>query len=347
MSLVNVGVCYNNVFYNSYLIFGDKNVLIDTVPQNSYEELLENIQKYIDISNLDAIIINHTESDRSGCLLGLLSINPDIEIVASLAGLKNLEQQLNFDFNKTLAKSNMIYKASENISLKFIITHNINWPDSMMTYFIEDKILFSCDAFSDENNSKKEYFYEKLSPMSMYVLNAMEQLRNLGISKIYPGSGNETDDQIIKEYISWCNIHQSDDVFLIYESHSGNTKELAQYAKKQFNFIKVINAFDYTDDEIYEMIYKSRAVIFGVPTEYRNIPKRIRDIISGINHYKIDNTKFTAFGSYGWSGEAPNIVYSMLKSRHFSVFKSPFRVMFKPTDDDFEMFNKYLSEFLE
>ena len=347
MSLVNVGVSYNNVFYNSYLILGEKNVLIDTVPQNCCEELLENIQKYIDINNLNAIIINHTESDKSGCVLNLLSFNPNIEIIASLAGLKNLEQQLNYDFKKTLAKSNMIFNVSKNISLKFIITHNINWPDSMMTYFIEDKILFSCDAFSNENNSKKEYFYEKLFPMSAYVLNAMEQLKNLEISKIYPGSGSEVNDEIIKEYISWCNIHKNDDVFLIYESHSGNTKELAQYAKNQFDFINVINVFDYTDDEIYEMIYKASAVIFGVATEYRNIPKRIRDIISGINHYKIDNTKFAAFGSYGWSGEAPNLVYSMLKSRHFLVSKSPFRIRFKPPDEDFNMFKKYLSEFLE
>ncbi len=347
MSLINVGVCYNDVKYNSYLILGDKNVLIDTVSGDCCEELLENIQKYIDISNLDTIIINHTESDRSGCIEKMLSINPDTEIVASLAGLKNLEQQLNCDFNKTLAKSNMIYKVSENISLKFIITHNINWPDSMMTYFIEEKILFSCDAFSNENNSKREYFFEKLYAMSSYVLNAMEQLKNLEILKIYPGSGDETDNEIIREYISWCDMQQSNDVFLIYESHSGNTKELAEYAQKQFDFIKNINVLDYTDEDIYEMIYNSKAVIFGVPTEYRNAPKRIKDIISGINHYKIDNTKFAVFGSYGWSGEAPNLVYSMLKSRHFSVFKSPFRVMFKPTDEDFKTFYEYLSEFLE
>lgn len=347
MSLVNVGVSYNDVFYNSYLILGEKNVLIDTVPSNFCDEFVENIQKHINISNLDAVIINHTESDRSGCLMGLLSINPDIEIIASLAGLKNLEQQLNIDFNKTLAKSNMIYKISDGISLKFIITHNINWPDSMMTYYIEEKILFSCDAFSDENNLKKDYFYEKLYPMSKYVQNAMQQLENLDILIIYPGSGNKTDNEIIKKYISWCNMHQDDDVLLIYESHSGNTKELAHYAKNQFDIIKIIDVLDYTDEEIYEMIYNSSAVIFGVPTEYRNIPKRTRDIICGINHYKIDNTKFAAFGSYGWSGEATNLVYSMLKSRHFSVFKSPFRVMFKPTDNDYEMFNKYLSEFLE
>ena len=347
MSLVNVGIFYNQIQYNSYLITGKKNILIDTVPEKCFDEFLKNIQKRINIIDLDVIILNHTESDRSGCISKLLSINPDVEIVASLAGLKNLEQQLNFDFNKTLAKSNMIFNVNEDISLKFIITHNINWPDSMMTYYVEKKILFSCDAFSNENNSKKDYFYDKLYPMSSYVKNAMQQLVNFEISKIYPASGDEIDDGIIKEYISWCDQQQCDDVILVYESYSDNTRKLAEYTKEQFNFIKLINVSDYCDEEIFQMIYKSKAVIFGVPTHYRNIPKRIRDIISGINHYQIMDTRFSAFGSYGWSGEAPNLVYSMLKARHFSVFKSPFRVMFKPTDDDFKTFYEYISEFLE
>ena len=215
--IINVGVEY----YNSYLILGDKNILIDTVPQIHSDKLIDNIKKYIEIKNLDTLIINHTESDRSGAVSALLNINNNIEIIASLAGLKNLEQQLNVEFNQTLAKSNMIYNVSDDASLKFIITHNINWPDSMMVYFVEDKLLFSCDAFSNEKSDRMGYFYEKLYPVSEYVISAMQQLRNLEISKIYPGSGEEISDlSIIDKYINWCRAsEEKSKVVILYLSH--------------------------------------------------------------------------------------------------------------------------------
>lgn len=341
--VINVGVeCYN-----SYLILADKNVLIDTVPKDCSDELIKNISKHIDINNLDILIINHTESDRSGAVSELLKLNGNIEIIASLAGLNNLEQQLNVTFNNTLAKSNMIYKISDDVSLKFIITHNINWPDSMMVYYIEEKLLFSCDAFSNELSTKEDYFFEKLYHMSEYVRSAMQQLKALDIAKIYTGSGEELQDSsIIDQYISWCEPSEEFQVVIICLSHSENTKLLAEYAKKAIKNSEIIDVDALSDIDIYNKIYNAQGVIFATPTEYRNIPKRMREIICGINHYKVSDTLFAAFGSYGWSGEAPNLVYSILKARHFNTFKSPFRVMFEPSDDDFSEFNKYLNEFL-
>lgn len=342
--IINVGVEY----YNSYLILGNRNVLIDTVPQIHSDKLIENIKEYIDINNLDTLIINHTEADRSGAVSALLNLNNNIEIIASLAGLKNLEQQLNVDFKQTLAKSNMTYKVSDNISLKFIITHNINWPDSMMVYLVEDKLLFSCDAFANENSDKESYFHEKLYPVSEYVMNAMQQLKNFEISKIYPGSGEEIQDlSIIDKYINWCkSVKEKSKVAILYLSHSGNTKMLTDYANKAIENVCLIDVDSATDDYIYEMIYNSDGVIFATPTEYRNIPKRMREIVCGINQYKVSDTLFASIGSHGWSGEAPNLIYSMLKARHFNTFKSPFRVMFTPTDSDFSELDKYFNEFL-
>ena len=347
-NVINVGVRHAGIFYNSYLIKARKNVLIDTVPKECANELIKNISQHIDINDLHSIIINHTESDRCGALFELLSHNSSIEIIASLAGLNNLEQQLNIDFNKTLAKSNMIYKIDDDISLKFIITHNINWPDSMMVYNIENKILFSCDAFSNELSTKEDYFQKKLSPMSVYINSAMIQLNNIEISKIYPGSGEEiTDISIINDYIKWCDIKENfNKITILYLSNSGNTKLLADYAKEKIKDSVLINIDTTSNNEIYESIYSSKGVIFATPTEYRNIPKRMSEILCGINQYRLSDTQFAAFGSYGWSGEATNLVYSMLKARHFNTFKSPFRIMFKPTNEDFVEFSKYLEDFI-
>ncbi len=348
--IINVGVVCNGISYNSYLIKADKNVLIDTVPKQCADLLINNISKYISISDLDTIILNHTECDRSGALEALLDLNHNIEILASLSGLKNLEQQLNCTFNQMLAKSNMMYNVSDNLTLKFIITHNINWPDSMMTYCVENKIIFSCDAFSYENESRKDYFFEKLYPMREYVNNAMQQLKNIDILKIYPGSGDEIDDiSIIDDYIAWSSIYENSGITILFESHCGNTEILANHAKDFLDNagcdVSLIDISTTIDSDIYKSIYASKGVIFATPTHYRNIPKRMSSVIMGINHYMIKDTIFAVFGSYGWSGEAPNLVYAILKARHFNIYKSAFRVMFRPTSADFDEFDKYLSDF--
>lgn len=155
--IINVGADY----YNSYLVLTDKKILIDTVPEAYADKLIENISKYIKITELDALIINHTEEDRSGAVKEIIEKNPGIEIAATLAGLNNLEQQLNAPFKQLLVKSNMIYKAADGISLKFLITHNINWPDSMMTYCIEEKNIVFLRRFFGRGSYKKRVFYEK------------------------------------------------------------------------------------------------------------------------------------------------------------------------------------------
>ncbi len=349
--IINVGVKYNEIYYNSYLIISDKNVLIDTVPRECAKELTKNISKHIDVKKLDALVINHTESDRTGALLNLLEINSDIEIIASLAGLKNLEQQLNAEFNQILAKNNMTYCLGNDVTLKFLITHNINWPDSMMTYLVEDKILFSCDAFSYEKLDEKDYFIKNLSPLSEYIKESMYQLKNLEISRIYTGTGNKNlDSSIIDDYISWCDINKkkNNQISIVYKSNSGNNKLLADYALNKLSdfSVKLFDACEFDSDDLNE-IYNSKGVIFISPTEYRNIPKQISDILMSINHYKVSDILFAVIGSYGWSGEAPNLIYSILKVRRFNTYKSPFRVMFKPTQKDFEALDKYLAEFIK
>lgn len=347
-NIINVGVEYNEISYNSYLIIGEKNILIDTVPGICANQLIENINKYTDVKCLDALVVNHTEEDRAGAVSALLQTNSEIEVIASLAGLKNLEQQLNFSFKQTLAKSNMLYSPGTDLTLKFVITHNINWPDSMMTYLVEDKILFSCDAFSSEKSDEKEYFINKLYPMSEYVQSAMLQLKDLDIHKIYTGSGNKIlTKSIIDNYLLWCDEKdKSKQITIIYKSNSGNNRYLAQYCQEKISGYQT-ELVDVDNYKTYENIYNSKGVIFVTPTEYRNIPKQISDIITGINHHKVSDIVFCAIGSYGWSGEAPNLIYSMLKARHFNTFKSPFRVMFKPTDADLKSIDEYLEEFIK
>lgn len=347
----NVGCEYDGIKYNSYLILGKKNVLIDTVLPKLSDKLTENISKIIDISEIDYLILNHTENDRAGAVSALLDKNPQIQIIATVAGLKNLKQQLNRDFCELLAKSGMTLEIDDGKTLKFIITHNINWPDSMMTLLLEEGALFSCDAFSSEKGTQKEYYDEKLSYLSEYVNAACSSLKKEEIKVIFPGSGEKPKLTVIDDYIDWSS-NKTDEcigVTIVSQSVSGNSKKLskrAEYVLSELGAkVRYFDVLKSDEKEILESIYNSCAIIFATPTVCRNIPKELASVINSINHYKMSNKKVAAFGSYGWSGEAANLVYSIMRARHFDTYSSPFRVMFSPTEEDIAQFDEFIRGF--
>ncbi|MDY3928333.1 MAG: 50S ribosomal protein L11 methyltransferase [Clostridia bacterium] len=358
ITIHNVGVSDGAVSYNSYLITGEKNILIDTVPEAYADKLINNIQKIAKTENIDYFILNHTEQDRSGALKKLLKLNKNAVVAATLAGLKNIEEQINCDFKSLLIKNNSELKIDSQNSLKFIITHNMNWPDSMMTYYEREGILFSCDGFSKENreNGLYEYYKKHLSPLNEYVYNAAKLLKQYKIKKIYPGSGSIiiNADDAIEAYCSWSRPHKGrkKKITLIYASESGNTKKAAEYAKKFFedkNNIKftVIDAQKEDEENILERIYASAGVIFASPTINRNMHDSVANILFKMNHFKIRNKLFASFGSYGWSGEAPKLIYSVLKARHFTTYNQPFKFLFAPDNETYDEFDVYLNGFYE
>lgn len=344
----NVGVgCYN-----SYLLIGEKTALIDSVPEEFSGELIENIKNKLNDKRLDYIIFNHTEADRAGAFLALQREFPDACVYASISGIKNLCEILNADFKSEVIKSNATLKLSDDITLRFLITHNINWPDSVMVYYEEEKTLFSCDAFSNEGEGEKEYYIKKLSYLSDYVNSAMQLLKTLDILKICPGSGNaHNGTDIIDSYIVWSKREKREKprIAVVFESQSGNNKK---YSKKAFEILEncgadavLCDAGNEERETVLKAIYESDGVIFATPTIYRNIPDKLLSVILSLNHYEMADKYFCCFGSYGWSGEAPNLVYSYLRTRHFNTYKAPFRFMFLQTADEENEFGKYILDF--
>lgn len=90
--------------YNAYLITGEKNVLVETVEANFFDEYLDNIQSVVDISKIDYLIMNHTEPDHSGSVAKLLEKNPNITVVCTTAAQKYLRAIANHDFPCIVAK---------------------------------------------------------------------------------------------------------------------------------------------------------------------------------------------------------------------------------------------------
>lgn len=357
--------------YNAYLICGEKHVLIDTVPEEFSDDLIKNIEEIIPCAKLDYIVFNHSEPNRSGALKRILQINPNITVIGTIASLKNLKEITNTSFCELLAKDGYTLDLG-GISLKFLVTPNMHWPDTMMTYCENERMLFSGDAFGayyaasvscigDENKelelAQKEYFDKIMSPFDTYVLSGTNKVKELRVETICTGYGpvlaGKCAEKILDKYSEWAvsDARNVPKIAILYASEYGYTRSLAECASKtaQNSGVECVlfNADNISDNELHNIINDADGIMIGTPTINRSIPKPIWNVLSSVDLIKSKEKQFAAFGSYGWSGEGAGLVVSVLKNMKMSVFREPFKVMFKPDDKSIADMSDFTIEFVK
>lgn len=359
--------------YNSYFITGDKNVVIDTVHNDFFSEYINNLQSITDLNEIDYIILNHTEPDHSGSLRKLLEMVPNAKIICTTAGHKYLKQIMNMDFDATCVKDGETLDIG-NGNLRFIVSPMLHWPDSMMTWFEKDGILFSCDFlgahfcepalldteihYQDEYLSEfKNYYNGIFGPFKKFVLSGLEKLKNLDINAICPSHGpflTKTIKSRMNDYHRWSLGNDSEEKFILvlFASAYGFTRKLAEEAVCAINISKKVKAklLDVVKtpiDKISEDITKSCGLMVGSCTINRDAPKIIWDVLASVDAINSRGKPAGAFGSYGWSGEAVNMIAERMKGLGFRLNESVVKVNFMPTEDNLVTMRNYAKDIAE
>ena len=162
--------------YNSYLIQDEKTILMDTVWMPFSQEFVENLQREIDVTKIDAIVMNHGEIDHSGALPELMKLIPDTPIYCTANGVKSLRGQYHQDWNfKVVKTGDKINLGSK--ELIFIEAPMLHWPDTMFSYLTGDNILFSSDAFGQHYAS--EFMYNDLVDQSELYQECIKYYANI------------------------------------------------------------------------------------------------------------------------------------------------------------------------
>ena len=188
--------------YNSYFINAGKKTIIETVKIQFWDTYLEKLKKVTDPAEIEYIVLNHTEPDHSGSLANLLKLAPKATVVCSGTGYRYLTDLLGFEFPHILVKDCGTLDLG-NKSLQFISAPNLHWPDSILTYLPEDKLLFTCDVFGehfchqgifddqvdDFDHAFRYYFDVIMKPFSKFMIKAIEKVKPLQIDAICPGHG--------------------------------------------------------------------------------------------------------------------------------------------------------------
>jgi Uncharacterized flavoproteins len=358
--------------YNSYLIEDEKVAIIDTVKTGYFKSYHKNLEEVLKGKKVDYIIVNHTELDHSGSLRELLGKYPDAVVYGSRPACTYLKKIVNKEF-----KCHPIGDGEElslgKRTLKFITAPFLHWPDTIFTYDVTDKVLFTCDAFgshycSDQGmfndnagdfaEEMKYYFDVIMGPFKKYVLQAMNKVEDLNIDMICTSHGpihRQNPKQYIGLYREWSkgvlDTHEGKVASIFYVSAYGNTRYVAELLKEciQNSGVKV-NIFDITEENINELVKvleASDAVLLGSPTINQDALKPAWDLLSLVSPIVNRGKVAGAFGSYGWSGEAVGMMIERMKSLKLKVVEPGVRVNFVPSDQEKELVRQYGQRIIE
>ncbi len=359
--------------YNSYFINAEKKAIVETTKAKFWDTWLDKIKAVTDPSEIEYIILDHTEPDHSGNLENLLKLVPEATVVGSGNAIRYLEDIVSVPFNSMKVKDGDILDLG-NKTLKFISAPNLHWPDSIYTWLEQDKVLFTCDSFGahfcteemfddlvpDYDDSFKYYFDVILKPYSKFMLKAIEKIKSLDISVIATGHGPilrsnwkkyvDLSEKYAKDYIAGSKP-EGKKVLLTYVSAYGYTKQMAEYIaegiRESDNTIGVETADIETMPlgEIDSLLTGCNALLVGSPTINQNTLLPVYKMFALINPIRDKGKLAASFGSYGWSGEAVNIIEDNLKNLKLKVIEGGFSSKFYPHAEKIEELREFGRKF--
>jgi flavorubredoxin len=344
--------------YNSYFINAGKKAVVDVAKEKFFDVYLKKLHSVTDPRELQYIILDHTEPDHSGSLSRLLEIAPDAIVVGSGNAIRYLEDIVNKPFRSLIVKDGDSLDLG-NKTLRFISAPNLHWPDSIYTYLAEDKILFTCDSFGahycdseifsrmspEYLEAFKYYFDVILKPYSRFMIKAIEKIRPLEIDVICPGHGpvhRENLREIIdlaerysNEYLKLISGGTVKKVLIAYISAYGYTKQAADYIAQGIGEtgdfkIDVTDIENISVGDLDLKLALSDAILAGSPTINQNTLLPVYKLFSLINPIRDKGKLAGAFGSYGWSGEAPKIILDIFRSLKLRTFEDTASFKFSP-----------------
>ena len=309
--------------YNAFLIMDEKIVLVDTVKAHKFEEMVARIRRIVDPAKIDYIVSNHVEMDHSGSIAKLLELAPNAKVLTSTRGEKGLARHFKGAFDTEVVESGSTLNIGKR-NLTFVHIPMVHWPDSMVTYIPEDKLLLPNDAFGQHIASHErfddevgwsilqeeaaKYYANIVMPYGDQVKKAIGALEGLDIDMIGPSHGAILRGHIgdmLGEYTKWVDHQTEPRAVIIYDSMWGSTEAMAYklYEGLLEGGVPVVMRSLKTNhiSDIMTDVMRSRAIILGSATINNNVMPTVGSMLTYLKGLKPKRRIGFAFGSYGWN----------------------------------------------
>lgn len=345
--------------YNSYLVRDRKTALIDTVKAPYVPRLLANIQQHTDLGKVDYLVCNHAEPDHASGLSAVVKACPSAKVVCTekcrkaLAGYHDISA---WDFE--IVKSGDTLSLGER-SLVFLETPMVHWPESMMTYLPEEKLLFSQDAFGQHYASAGRFDDEEPCDVVMYeakvyyaniimwagkpIAKALEAASAMEIGMIAPAHGiiwRKCPERIIEAYQGWIVCKAQPKVLVAYDTMWHSTERMAEAildgASKPGVHARLYSVRKNHITLLATEVLDAAAIAFGSPTLNGTLMPEVAAGLTYLKGLRPTCKSGFAFGSYGWAPGGAKAVNEYLQEMKFELLREPLEAQWTPTPDILE-----------
>ncbi len=339
--------------YNAYLIVDEKIVLVDTVKHYLFDEMLERIKSVIEPAKIDYVISNHTEMDHSGGIPKIMELAKNAALICSPNGEKGLKRHFKKDWTfKVVNSGDSINIGKRN--LKFACVPMVHWPDSMVTYVPEEKLLLSNDAFGqhmatnerfdDEMNcwdivreEAAKYYANIVLPYGAQVQKALEVVSSLDINMLAPSHGliwRSHIKDIVECYKKWANNICDKKGVIVYDTMWHSTEKMAYVIKDTLEekgiSCEMKNLLTNHISDIMSSILEAKYICAGSPTLNNGIMPTVAAFLTYMKGLAPKNRIGVAFGSYGWGGQSVGEIEKVFEACKFQVPLKGLKIQYIP-----------------
>ncbi|MDO5330734.1 MAG: FprA family A-type flavoprotein [Bacillota bacterium] len=326
----NVYPLVNGVSYNSYLYLDEKTCLLDTVDSSVTGVYFDNIDFLLDGRKLDYLIVDHMEPDHAANIGELLLRHPETVVVTSAMAKKFL---LNY-FPEAKCEF-LIVKEGDTLNigkhtLTFVMAPMVHWPEVMFTYDVDEKILYSADAFgtfgalngdiykSDKNfdlNEARRYYTNIVGKYGDQVMNVLKKAANIEIEMICPLHGpihkKEDIPELLKVYTAWASYtpEDQDGVMIAYSSVYGNTENAVSILASKIAQLGVRNLVVYDVSKTHSSVlvaeaFRVKTIVLAATTYNMNVFVKMEDFLHDLANHCIRNRNIALLENGSWSPAA-------------------------------------------
>jgi len=307
--------------YNAYLVQGtDKTALLDGVDEAKLDILFDNLK---DVPKIDYIVSHHAEQDHSGAIPALMERYPEARVIASVPGKKFLIDLLAIPDDRVTAVKDGETLELGGKTLRFLSTPWVHWPETMSSYLVEDRILFSCDFFGSHlatselyakehfrvYRGAKLYYAQIMMPYAKQVAKNLEKVSGLDIRIIAPSHGPLYDkpEIVMEAWRDWVSGAPKNLAVIPYVSMHNSTRIMAERLGNALirNGVSVLR-YDLTTVNLSELamaLVDASTILLGSPAVLNGIHPLATYAASLVNALKPKAKYAGLFGSYGWGSK--------------------------------------------
>ena len=352
--------------YNSYIVKGSsKTALIDTVDPKFLQELEGKLEE---AGNVDYVVVNHVEQDHSGCLNMVLDRYPKATALCSEKAKDLIITHLH-----TAPERIITVKDGEELSLgdrtlRFVYAPFVHWPETMLTYLVEDRILFSCDMFGshlassdvftvkpphDYVESCKRYYAEIMMPFAIPIKKNLEKVEALSPAMICPSHGPcWTEPAFVMDlYRRWSQGAPENKALLLYVSMHGSVSAMVERITDRLSAAGVsVARVDLTEPDLGKIainIVDSHTILIGTPTVLGGPHPKVASAVVLANALRPKAKLIGIVGSFGWAGKAPEVLASLVPNLSGAELLQPLMLKGLPDEDGIRKLDEFADTLID